>query len=84
LPTTLELERDHPAKMAPASHERRNPFLRRLHRALVADARAEIEVAVRVAVLRSRGHTRAQVAERLDVTEDQLRGAYGLLDRNGR
>jgi hypothetical protein len=67
--------------MAPASHEHQSPFLRALHRAVVADARAEVEVAVRVAELRSRGLTRAQVAERLDVSEDQVRCAYGLLDR---
>jgi orotate phosphoribosyltransferase-like protein len=56
-------------------------FLRHLRRALVEDVRAEIDLALRVAELRSPGLTRAQVAERLDVSEDALRSAYGLLDR---
>jgi hypothetical protein len=67
--------------MASASHEYRNPFLRTLQRALVADARAEVEVTLRVASLRSDGLTRAQVAHQLGVPEDELRSAYALLDR---
>ena len=58
-----------------------HPFLRSLHRALMQDVRAEVETAVRVAEFRSRGLTRDEVADRLDVPEDQLRGAYHLLDR---
>jgi hypothetical protein len=70
--------------MAPAAHEYQSPFLRRLHRAVAEDARQEVEVAVRVHELRSRGFTRGQVAERLDVGEDELRAAFGLLDRANR
>jgi hypothetical protein len=64
-----------------SSERPEHPFLRTLHRALVEDVRAEVEVALRVAEFRSRGLTRAEVAERLDVSEDEIRSACGLLHR---
>jgi hypothetical protein len=48
--------------MAPASHEHAHPFLRRLRRALVEDARADVLLALRVHVLAERGHSHGQIA----------------------
>lgn len=67
--------------MARASHEHRNPFVRSLQRALVADGRAEVEVALRIAALRSRNLGCAEIAQQLSVSEDAIRRADALLER---
>jgi len=53
------------AQSVSASHEHQHPFVRRLRRALVEDARANVLLALRVHALAARGHTNAQIAERL-------------------
>jgi hypothetical protein len=73
--------------MPTSLERRRHPFLRRLQRALVEDARADVTLALRGHVLAARGCTNAQIAERLgasithvNVAADRLR-RIRLLDQ---
>jgi hypothetical protein len=46
---------------------REHPYLRTLHRALVADAHHDVQLALRVGVLLSAGYPRARIARMLGV-----------------
>jgi hypothetical protein len=58
-----------------------HPFLRDLRRALVADAQAEIVLAMRVGVLRAAGRSHVQIAEKLDASRSDLEAAHTRLER---
>ena len=58
-----------------------HPFLRTLHRALLDDAQAEIQLAMRVGVLRAAGRSRGQIAEKLGASCSDMQAAYTRLER---
>jgi hypothetical protein len=65
--------------MSPQQPESR--FLRDLRRARVDDVQAEIQLAMRVGVLRAAGRSRGQIAERLGASSSALQAAYTRLER---
>jgi hypothetical protein len=56
-------------------------FLSRLRRALVDDVQAEIQLAMRVGVLRAAGRSYGQIAETLGLSRSDLQAAYSRLER---
>jgi hypothetical protein len=61
-----------------------SPFLRALRRALVEDAQAEIQLAIRVGVLQAAGRSHGQIAEKLDASRSDLQAAHARLERAAR
>jgi DNA-binding CsgD family transcriptional regulator len=54
-----------------------------LSRALAADAKSEVEFAMRVGTLVALGHSRGEIAAALDATPAEVRGAIERLRRIG-
>jgi hypothetical protein len=67
-----------------SSERPEHPFLRDLRRALVHDAQAEIQLALRVGVLQAAGRSPAQVAEKLGASRSDLQAAHARLERAAR
>lgn len=59
----------------------RSQLVKRLASALADDARAEVELAVRVGVAASLGLTQREIAERLEATPQQVRASFERLKR---
>jgi hypothetical protein len=58
-----------------------SPFLRELCRALAHDARAEVEMAAKVGTLLALGHSQAEIAYSLDISQAEIRAAVKRLRR---
>lgn len=60
---------------------REHPFVRGLHRALVEDVHADIQLALKVGTLLAGGFSRAEVARLTNAEPAELRAAYARLER---
>jgi hypothetical protein len=72
---------DQPSSRPPAKPADRSQFLRDLAQALAADARAEVELAVRVGVLTALGYRQREVVEITGASVAEVRAALQRLRR---